>query len=159
MKKSFCLVALALAASQASARDLYWQPIAALAGGDADYARQTLTGEFGDDPGQWPDWIDPVGLYVPTRRDRLLVVRRPAHEPCGQYRYVVYGTVTPDLRRDRLGEFCGGGLQVTMVPDLDWPDLQIDESRFSDADGNWRRKDQRLRYRDGQWWLVLGGGS
>lgn len=159
MKKLLCVLALALASHLAQARDLYWQPIATLSGGDVEYAGQTLVDEFGADSREWPDWIEPVGLYVPTQRDRLLVVRRPVHEPCGQYRYVVFGPVTPDLKRERYGEFCGGSLQVVKVAGRDWPDLELDEGRFPDSDGNWQRKDQRLRYQDGQWLLVLNSGS
>ncbi len=159
MKKLLCVLTLALVSAQASARDLYWQAITTLDGGDVEYARQTLVEEFGADSDQWPDWIEPVGLYVPTQHDRLLVVRRPVHEPCGQYRYVVYGVVTPDLRRDRYGEFCGGDLQIIKARGRDWPDLQVNEGRFPDAEGNWQRNDQRLRYQDGQWLLVISTGS
>ena len=159
MKKILCVLALALATSQVSARELFWQPIATLIGGDVDYADETLTEEFGTDQRQWPDWIDPAGLYVPTQRGQLLVVRRPVHEPCGQYRYVVFGSVTPDLKRDRYGEFCGGNLQLIKATGQLWPDFQINEGNFPDADGNWQRKDQRLRYANGEWRLVLSVGS
>ena len=159
MKKFLCVVLLA-AACPVLARDLTWQGFDTLGSGDRSYAEQTLYEEFGDRSDQWPDWIDPAALYAPTTDgDRMLIVRRPVHEPCGQYRFAILGTVTPDRRRDKWGDFCGGSLDVVPVPGRTLPDLIIGEGRQLDASGVWQRQDQRLRWRDGQWWRVLNTGS
>jgi len=155
VKKFLCVVLLAAACS-ARARDLTWQSFDSLNPGDRTYAEQTLYDLFGDRPEQWPDWIDPAALYAPTADgDRLLIVRRPVHEPCGQYRFAIFSKVTPDRRRDKLGDFCAGEVDVIPVADRALPDLLFAEGRVPDADGVWQRLDQRLRWRDGQWWRIL----
>jgi hypothetical protein len=147
---------LLAAAGAVHARDLYWQPLDTLAAGDRSYAEQTLYDEFGDNPELWPDWIDPAALYAPTAEgDRLLIVRRPVHEPCGQYRFVVLSAVTPQLTRERLGEFCAGDVDVVKAEGHALPNLLVTEGYQQDADGVWRRKDQRLRWDKGQWWLII----
>ena len=155
MKIILCAVLLTVATA-AGARDLTWQSFDTLNSGDRFYAEQTLYEMFGDRPDQWPDWIDPAALYAPTADgDRMLIVRRPVHEPCGQYRFAIFGKVTPDRRRDKLGDFCAGSVDVIAVPDRVLPDLLFKEGRQPDANGVWQRLDQRLRWRDGQWWRVL----
>ena len=147
----FCAVVLAV---PASARDLVWQSLDSLLGGDRALAEQTLFEDFGDDPEQWPDWIDPEALYVPAGNDRLLIVRRPVHEPCGEYKFAVLSTITPALSRDKIGDFCAGELDVLAVPNRDWPDFYLTEGYQQDANGDWQRADLRLRWRDGQWWKM-----
>ncbi len=161
MKTFFCVVVLAVAfCSAAQARILYWQGFDTLAEGDRDLAEAALTEEFGADPNQWPDWIDPLALYAPTGHvDFVFIVRRPVHEPCGQYKFTIYGTVTPDLRRDKWGEFCGGTITPIRVPGKDLPDLMLEETREQDANGIWQRADQRLRWTNGQWWRILGAAN
>lgn len=155
MKKLLCVVLLA-AAGAAQARDLYWQPLNTLGAGDRSYAEQTLYDEFGDNPDLWPDWIDPAALYAPTADgDRLLIVRRPVHEPCGQYRFAVLSTVTPQRTREKLGEFCAGDVDIVKAEDHSLPDLLVTEGSLQDANGDWQRKDQRLRWDKGQWWLIV----
>jgi len=148
----FCAVVLAV---PALARDLVWQSLDSLLGGDRALAEQTLYEEFGDNPEQWPDWIDPEALYVPTGNDRLLIVRRPVHEPCGEFKFAVLSTITPALSRDKIGDFCAGDLKVIAVEGHDWPDFQLSEGKVQDADGVWQRFDQQLRWKDGQWWRIL----
>jgi hypothetical protein len=138
-----------------AARDLYWQPLDSLLGGDRSLAEQTLTAMWGVDPQLWPDWIDPAALYVPTAQDRLLIVRQPMHAPCGQYRFTIFGPVTIERRRDNLGDFCAGKIGVVAAPGRDWPDLQVDEGRLPDPQGVWQRVDQRVRWHDGRWWRQL----
>jgi hypothetical protein len=155
VKKLFCFILLA-AAGAAHARDLFWQPFDTLGAGDRSYAEQTLYDEFGDKPDLWPDWIDPAALYAPTADgDRMLIVRRPVHEPCGQYRFVVFGTVTPALTREKWGEFCAGSVEVVKVEGRSLPDLMVLEGRQQDENGLWQRQDLRLRWDKGQWWRVL----
>lgn len=155
MKKLFCAVLLA-AAGIAQARDLAWQSLDTLNAGDRSYAEQTLYDQFGDNPELWPDWIDPAALYAPTADgDRMLVVRRPAHEPCGQYRFAILGTVTQARTREKWGEFCAGSVEVIKAEGHTLPDLLVSEGRQLDESGNWQRQDLRLRYADGQWWRVL----
>ena len=155
MKKFLCVVLLA-AAGAAHASDLYWQPLNTLGPGDRSYAEQTLYDEFGDNPDLWPDWIDPAALYAPTADgDRLLIVRRPVHEPCGQYRFAILSTVTAARTREKLGEFCAGDLDIVKAPDHNLPDLLVTEGYLQDGNGDWQRKDQRLRWDKGQWWLII----
>ena len=85
----------------------------------------------------------------------MLIVRRPVHEPCGQYRFAVLGTVTPARTREQWGEFCAGSIQIIKVPGRDLPDLMVEEGRQQDENGDWQRKDLRLRWDKGQWWQVL----
>jgi hypothetical protein len=144
-----------LLALPAAARELSWQSLDSLGGGDRALAEQTLYAEFGDKPELWPDWIDPAALYVPVGRDRWLIVRRPVHASCGQYMFAILGTVTPALSRDKIGEFCAGDIQVVEADGRDWPDLLVREGRIPNQDGIWQRLDQRLRWKDGQWWRVL----
>jgi hypothetical protein len=149
------LLLTAAVASPAWGRDLLWQSLDSLQGGDRSLAEQTLSDMWGDDPQLWPDWIDPAALYVPVARNRLLIVRRPLHAPCGQYGFAIFGPVTADLRRDRIGDFCAGSIGVIAVTSRDWPDLMILEGRLPDAEGVWQRLDQRVRWHDGQWWRIL----
>lgn len=157
MKKFLCVLVLAAAfASTAHARILYWQGFDTLAEGDRELGEKALAAEFGADPNLWPDWIDPVALYAPTGHvDFVFIVRRPVHEPCGQYKFTIYGTVTPDLRRDNWGEFCGGEITPIRVSGRDLPDLLVEYGHQEDADGVWRRKDVRMRWDNGQWFIVL----
>ncbi len=161
MKKFLCVVGLGLAlCSAAQARILYWQGFDTLAEGDRDLADAALAEEFGADPNQWPDWIDPMALYAPTGHvDFVFIVRRPVHEPCGQYKFTIYGTVTPDLRRDKWGEFCGGTITPIRVSGKDLPDLMLEETREQDANGIWHRADLRLRWTNGQWWRILSAAE
>jgi hypothetical protein len=146
---------LLAAAGAAQARDLYWQNLNTLNPGDRAYAEQTLYEEFGDNPEQWPDWIDPAALYAPTADgDRLVIVRRPVHEPCGQYRFTVLSTVTPARTREKWGDFCGGDMDVIKVTGRALPDLLLEEGREPDENGIYQRRDHRLRWQDGQWWWV-----
>ena len=138
----------------AAAKDLYWQDLDSLPLGDRQLAERTLYEMWGDNPAFWPDWIHPAALYVPTAGDRLLIVRRPLHAPCGQYGFAVFGPVTAERRRDQIGDFCAGQFAVLAVPGRDWPDLLVAEGREPDQAGQWHRKDQRLRWRDGQWWRI-----
>jgi hypothetical protein len=154
MNKWLVLLLLPLLAGSVLGRDLIWQPLDSLAGGDRALAEQTLYEEFGDNPEQWPDWIDPAALYVPTAGDRLLIVRRPVHDLCGQYRFAILSPVTPDLTRTTLGDFCAGSVTVIPVEGREWPDLMLSEGRIPDEAGIWQRVDQRLRWRDGQWWRI-----
>ena len=157
MKKFLCAVLLA-AAGAAQARDLSWQPLNTLGPGDRSYADQTLYEEFGDNPDLWPDWIDPAALYAPTADgQQMLIVRRPVHEPCGQYRFAILSPVTPARTRDKLGEFCAGQIGIVKAGDHILPDLLVTEGRQQDANGDWQRQDQRLRWKDGQWWLIHTG--
>jgi len=151
----WALAILLLAAGAASAGELVWQSLGSLGGGDRVLAEQTLFEMWGDNPEFWPDWIDPAALYVPAGGNRLLIVRRPLHAPCGQYGFALFSPLTPDRRRDKIGDFCGGDLSVIAVPGLDWPDLLVLEGRLPDSDGLWRRLDQRLRWRDGKWVRIL----
>ncbi len=154
MKTFLCAVLMA-AAGAAHARDLTWQSLDTLGAGDRSYADQTLYGEFGDNPDLWPDWIDPAALYVPTADGgRMLIVRRPVHEPCGQYRFAILGTVTPARTRETWGEFCAGSIAVITVEGRSLPDLLIAEGRQQDENGIWQRQDQRLRWQNGQWWQA-----
>jgi len=158
VKKFLCVLVLAAVfASAAQARILYWQGFDTLAEGDRDLAEAALADEFGADPRQWPEWLtDADALYAPTGHvDFVFIVRRPVHEPCGQYRFTIYGTVTPDLRRDKWGEFCGGEVTPIRVPGRDLPDLYVEYGRQEDANGVWQRKDQRMRWDNGQWFIVL----
>lgn len=155
MRAILAFLLVFLCAGVAIARDLSWQSLDSLQGGDRELAEQTLYEMFGEDPAQWPDWIDPAALYVPTNHDRLLIVRRPVHAPCGQYRFTILSPVTTDLTRVTLGDFCAGALSVVAVEGRDWPDLLVEEGRLPDEDGVWQRLDQRLRYRDGQWWRII----
>ena len=157
MKKFLCVLVLASAlCSTAQARILDWRAFDTLAEGDYDLAQAALTPEFGADPRQWPDWIDAAALYAPTGHvDFVFIVRRPVHEPCGQYQFTIYGTVTPDLRRDKWGEFCAGAVTPIKVPGRDLPDLLFEYGHQQEADGTWQRKDQRLRWQDGQWFMIL----
>jgi hypothetical protein len=140
----------------AHAVSLYWQAFNTLGPGDRAYAEQTLYDEFGDNPDFWPDWIDPAALYAPTTDgDRLFIVRRPVHEPCGQYRFVIFSTVTPARTREKLGEFCAGEIDVARATDHTLPDLLVTEGYQQDANGDWQRQDLRLRWDKGQWWRVL----
>jgi len=153
--RSWLLGVLALTlALPVCARDLVWQSLDSLPGGDRALAEQTLYAEFGDQPEMWPDWIDPAALYVPVKGDRLLIVRRPVHAACGQYRFAVLGTVTSALSRDKIGDFCAGDIQVVTAEGRDWPDFLVREGRVQDQDGVWRRLDQRVRWKDGQWWRI-----
>jgi len=155
VKKFLCVLLLA-AAGAAQAFTLYWQPLDTLEGGDRSYAEQTLYGEFGDNPDLWPDWIDAAGLYVPTANgDRLLIVRRPVHEPCGQYKFAVLSTVTPARTREVWGDFCAGSVDVIKVSGRALPDLLFAEGYQQDANGAWQRQDQHLRWDKGQWWRIL----
>ena len=155
MKKFLCVVLLA-AAGAAQAFNLYWQPLTTLDSGDRAYAEQTLYPEFGDNPDLWPDWIDPAALYAPTANgDRMLIVRRPVHEPCGQYRFAILSTVTPARTRETWGDFCAGNVDVIKVSGRDLPDLLVTEGYQQDESGTWQRLDLRLRWQDGQWWRVL----
>jgi hypothetical protein len=85
----------------------------------------------------------------------MLIVRRPVHEPCGQYRFAILGTVTPARTRETWGEFCAGSIAVITVEGRSLPDLLIAEGRQQDENGIWQRQDQRLRWQNGQWWKVL----
>lgn len=155
MKNFLCVVLLA-AAGAAQARDLYWQAFNTLNPGDRSYAERTLYEEFGDNPDLWPDWIDPAALYAPAADGgQLLIVRRPVHEPCGQYRFAILSTVTPQRTREKLGEFCAGDIDVIKTRDHDLPDLLVTEGYQQDANGQWQRQDLRLRWDKGQWWRVL----
>jgi hypothetical protein len=154
-RKFLAVLLLPLLAGPVLGRDLIWQKLDTLAGGDRALAEQTLYEEFGDDPEQWPDWIDPAALYVPVGNDRLLIVRRPVHAPCGQYSFAMLSPITPALSRDKLGDFCAGSLQVITVTGRAWPDFLVTEGRQQDASGDWQRFDQRLRWRDGQWWRII----
>jgi hypothetical protein len=153
--RGWALALFLLAGGPAAARDLVWQSLDSLGGGDRVLAEQTLFEMWGDNPDFWPEWIDPAALYVPTDHDRLLIVRRPLHAPCGQYGFAIFSPLTPDRRREKLGDFCAGDLSVIPVAGRDWPDLLVAEGRMPDADGVWRRLDQRLRWHDGQWWRIL----
>ena len=152
MKRFLFLLFLATAAS---AEDLQWQPLDQLGGGDRILAEQTLYEMFGDNPDWWPDWIDPAALYAPAKPTRMLVVRRPIHEPCGQYKFAIFSPVNADRQRDKLGDFCAGSIQVIPVSGRDQPDFLIEEGRIPDQEGIWQRLDQRVRWHDGQWWRVL----
>jgi len=158
VKKFLCVLVLAAAfASAAQARILYWQGFDTLAEGDRDLAEAALADEFGADPFRWPDWLtDADALYAPTGHvDFVFIVRRPVHEPCGQYKFTIYGTVTPDLRRDKWGEFCGGEVTPIRVPGRDLPDLYVEYGYQEDANGVWQRKDLRYRWDNGQWFIIL----
>jgi hypothetical protein len=150
----FIVLALLLA-DQAAAWDLSWQSLDSLQGGDRQLAEQTLYQEFGDKTELWPDWIDPAALYVPAGNDRLLIVRRPVHAPCGQYKFAILSPITPALSRDKIGEFCAGEVNVVDADGRDWPDLVVGEGRVQNQDGVWQRFNQRLRWKDGQWWRIL----
>jgi hypothetical protein len=154
MRAGFLICAWLLATS-VLARDLVWQGLDTLLGGDRALAEQTLYEEFGDNPELWPDWIDPEALYVPTRTDRLLIVRRPIRAACGQYMFAILSPITPQLSRDKMGDFCAGDLKVLDADGRDWPDLLLSEGKVQDSDGNWQRFDQQLRWKDGQWWRIL----
>lgn len=155
MKKFLCVLLLA-AAGAAESRDLTWQPLNTLGAGDRSYAEQTLYDEFGDNPELWPDWIDPAALFAPTADgDRMLIVRRPVHEPCGQYRFAILSTVTPARTREKWGDFCAGSVDVVKAEGHSLPDLSVTEGRQQDENGAWQRQDLRLRWQDGQWWRVL----
>ena len=156
VKKFLSVVGLGLAlCSAAQARTLYWQGFDTLAEGDRELGEAALAEEFGADTNQWPDWITPMALYAPTGHvDFVFIVRRPVHEPCGQYKYTIYGTVTPDLRRDKWGEFCAGAVTPVFVPGRDLPDLFFEYGYQEDSTGVWQRADQKLRWDQGQWWLI-----
>jgi hypothetical protein len=151
------LALLFLLAGAAPARDLVWQSLDRLGAGDRALAEQTLYEMWGEDPDHWPEWIDPAALTVPAGNGQLLIVRRPLRAPCGQYGFAVFSPVTPDRRRDKLGDFCAGDLSVIAVPGRDLPDLLVAEGRMPGPDGVWHRLDQRLRWQDGKWWRVLKG--
>ena len=155
MKKFLCAAMLALAfGSAAQARILYWQGFDTLAEGDRELGEKAMAEEFGT-PEQWPDWVEPMALYAPTGHvDFVFIVRRPVHAECGQYEFTIYGTVTPDLRRDKWGEFCGGEVTPIRVPGRDLPDLLFEYGREQDANGVWQRNDRRLRWNEGQWWII-----
>jgi hypothetical protein len=139
----------------ALATELDWRSFDTLPAGERALAEQTVMPIFGDDPEQWPDWIDPAALFVPSRSGFLMIVRRPQHLPCGQYGFTIFGPVTPDGRRDLYGDFCGGSVGIIPVEGRDWPDIEILEGREQIAEDQWRRLDQRLRYQNGQWWRIL----
>ena len=150
---SACLILLLLA-GPLMARDLLWQSLDSLGGGDRQLAEQTMYELFGDNPDQWPDWIDPAALYVPVGRDYALIVKRPVHEPCGQYKFTILSPVNGAQSRDKIGDFCAGELDVLAVPNRDWPDFYVTQGYQQDANGDWQRADLRLRWRDGQWWKM-----
>ena len=157
MKKFLCVLVLAAAfASAAQARILYWQGFDTLAEGDRQLGELAMADEFGA-PSQWPDWVEPMALYAPTGHvDFVFIVRRPVNAECGQYEFTIYGTVTPDLRRDKWGEFCAGAVTPIRVPGRDLPDLSFEYAREQDANGVWQRSDRRLRWNEGQWWIIKG---
>ena len=149
------LICALLLTTPVLARELVWQGLDTLLGGDRALAEQTLYQDFGDNPELWPDWIGPEALYVPTAHDRLLIVRRPVRSACGQYMFAVLSTITPQLSRDKIGDFCAGDLKVVEADGRDLPDLLFSEGRVQDAEGNWQRFDQQMRWKDGQWWRIL----
>lgn len=155
MKKRLCALLLIALAWTADARDLTWQRLDTLPDGDRARAEQTLTDMWGTDPDQWPDWIDPAALYVPTAQDWLLIVRRPLHAACGQYGFALFSVLSQDGQRQKTGDFCAGTLSVVAVSGRDWPDLLIAEGNFPNKDGEWHRLDLRLRWQNGQWLQVL----
>lgn len=146
---------LLFAAMPARAVDLDWRSFDLLPEGEKALAQSALFDMFGDNPEQWPDWIEPAALWVPIKGDFLLVARWPRREACGQFGYAIFGPVTAQGGRDKLGEFCAGSLDILRTDAQDWPDFDFREGRSSEDGVTWQRLDQILRYRDGQWWRVL----
>jgi hypothetical protein len=137
------------------AADLDWRGFDQLPDAERGLAEATLFEMFGDNPTQWPDWIDPAALWVPLKSDFALVVRRPIHAPCGQYSFAIFGPVTSAGSREKLGDFCAGSLNIVAVSGKDWPDFDFREGRVSQDGETWQRLDQQLRYQNGQWWRIL----
>jgi hypothetical protein len=133
-----------------------WQPLDSLGAGDGALAERPLTPMFGDDPQLWPDWLEPRAVLIPVADGQLLVVRWPLRAPCGEYGFTVFGPVTAELTRRRLGiDFCAGSLTVIPVAGRGWPDLLFAEGRQQDpASGDWQRRDQRVRWSTDRWLLV-----
>lgn len=150
---------MAAAASRAASPDTEWLPFDQLNTYDRSLAEGALVGMFGDDPDLWPDWLDPRAVLIPAVRGggTLLVVREPYRQPCGQYRFIIFGPPAGDGTRGQLGEgFCAGDLSVVPVSGHALPDLLFAEGRAhrSETD-DWERQDQRVRWTGRDWVRII----
>ncbi len=158
----FVVIGFGLSLPVRAGADAYWQSFERLDSIDRLYAAQALAPNFGGNPGLWPDWLDPRAVLIPITHGQgdLLVIRQPLHAPCGQFGFTVFGPASPQGGRDRLGgDFCAGDLVVVPTPHRWLPDLRFVEGRQKDAaTGQWRRKDQRVRWTGTDWVLILDKG-
>ncbi|PKU22256.1 hypothetical protein [Telmatospirillum siberiense] len=155
---AFLLLVLFLqtAATAVRAADAVWLSFDML-GGDRPLAEAALSDMFGEDPEFWPDWLDPRAVLLQAGGNQsLLVVREPYRQPCGQYLFIIFGPLTADGTRNRLGTgFCAGDMAVGPVRGRSFPDLLFSEGRQQNpADGQWQRLDQRVRW-NGSGWIQI----
>jgi hypothetical protein len=159
LKAMVCLLLL-LPFAGALAAEAVWQPFETLGDGDRYLAESALAPMFGDDADLWPDWLEPRALLLPVGHgDTWLIVREPYRARCGQYLFTVFGAVTRERTRVKLGDgFCAGELSIVPSGAGRAPDLQFAEgSRQDGNDGEWRRVDQRVRWSGRDWEAVSKG--
>jgi hypothetical protein len=146
-----------IAAGPARADDALWQPFDRLSAGDLPLAQSALFEMFGDDPDLWPDWLDPRAVLIPYgSADTLLIVREPYRQPCGQFRFVIFGTPGANGARTQLGDgFCAGELAIQPMGFWSMPDLIFTGGhRRAAAGGPWQSFEQRVRW-TGQNWVGI----
>ena len=158
MLRRFLLIFLAgvwlIGPAPVRADDAVWQPFDRLSATDLPLAQAALFDMFGDDPDLWPDWLAPSAVLIPYGSgETLLIVREPYRQPCGQYRFVIFGPAAADGARAALGDgFCAGELAIQPMGFWSMPDLIFTGGHRRDAAGGpWQPFEQRVRWTGHDW--------